>query len=385
MPRSSPTMTVFLHVLAALLLLETLHAAQVRDPLPVPDLPGYKTLKGDFHIHTVFSDGRVWPTVRVMEAWRDGLDVISLTDHADHHPHAEDVKVDGTRSYALASPLAKQLGLILIPGVEITKTLEHGPAHFNALFVTDPNALNVPDLFEALRRARAQGAFVFWNHPQWNIPKLEWFPPIAAAHQEKLFHGMELVNGEKFYERGYPSIDFYASAYPWIEEKKLTILCNSDIHSPMPSRAAGGIRPITLLFVRTPDAAGVREALFARRTAAWMGGQLWGAEQFLRGLWQGAVRVENPELSYHPGTPLVLRVHNNSAIPFHFRIRQAPAWFSIETNVIAAEGTSLLFPSINSEAPEGSQRLELELELTNLHIGPGRNLVVRLPLSVNGR
>ena len=379
MQPSVATRTAFSHALLVLLVLGTLQAAhgqgssQVRASLPVPDLPGYKTLKGDFHIHTVFSDGRVWPTVRVMEAWRDGLDVISLTDHADSHPHAKDVKVDGTRPYTVAHPLAEQLGLILIPGVEITKTLEHGPAHFNALFVTDPNALNVPDLFEALRRARTQDAFVFWNHPEAGVPKLEWFTPIAAAHQEKLFQGMELING----------VNFYASAYPWIEEKKLTILCNSDIHDPMPPRAAEGIRPITLLFVHTAGVAGVREALFARRTAAWMGGQVWGAEQFLRGLWQGAVRVENPELSYRPGTPLVLRVHNNSAIPFHFRIRQAPAWFRIETNVIAAEGTSLLFPHITSAAPEGSQHLELELELTNLHIGAGRKLVVRVPLTAN--
>ena len=34
-------------------------AAQHRDALPVPDLPGYRTLKCDFHTHTVFSDGEV--------------------------------------------------------------------------------------------------------------------------------------------------------------------------------------------------------------------------------------------------------------------------------------------------------------------------------------
>ena len=374
MQRSVVTKTVFFHALLALLLLGTMHAAEVRDPLPVPDLPGYKTLKGDFHIHTVFSDGQVRPTVRVIEAWRDGLDVIGLTDHVDSHIHAGDVKVDGTRSDALARPLAEQLGLILIQGLEITKTLPHGPTHFNALFVTDPNALNVPDLFEALRRARAQDAFVFWNHPEYGVPKSEWFPPIAAAHQEKLFQGMELVNGT----------NFYAGAYPWIEEKNLTIISTSDIHDPMPPRIVHGIRPITLLFVRTADAAGVREALLARRTVAWMGGQLWGAEPILRGLWQAAVRVENPELSYRGrGTHLALRIRNNSAIPFRLRIRQSPAWFHLGTKLIPAEGTSVLFPYIAREAPEGTHRFELELELTNLHTGPGRNLVVRVPLSVN--
>ena len=383
MQSSVATRTAFSHALCLLLVLGAVQAAhgqgslQVRAPLPVPDLPGYKTLKGDFHLHTVFSDGLVWPTVRVVEAWRDGLDVIAITDHtAESRPHGQDVNVDGTRSYALARPVAEQLGLILIQGVEITKMAEHGREHFNALFVTDPNALNVPDMFEALRRARAQDAFVFWNHPRPLFGKPEWFPAIAAARQENLFLGMELVNGKKF----------YAGAYPWIEEKKLTIVCTSDFHDPAAPRAARGIRPITLLFVRTADAAGVREALFARRTAAWMGDQLWGDERLLRGLWQGAVTVETPELRYRRGTPLALRIRNNSAIPFHFRVRQTPAWFYIEvldTRVIPAEGTSVLFPYISREAPEGTHRFELELELTNLHIGPGRNLVVRVPLSVN--
>ena len=52
--------------------------AQVRNEIRVPDPEGYRTLKCDFHIHTVFSDGLVWPTVRVDEAYREGLDAIAL-------------------------------------------------------------------------------------------------------------------------------------------------------------------------------------------------------------------------------------------------------------------------------------------------------------------
>ena len=33
--------------------------AQVRNEIRVPDPEGYRTLKCDFHIHTVFSDGLV--------------------------------------------------------------------------------------------------------------------------------------------------------------------------------------------------------------------------------------------------------------------------------------------------------------------------------------
>ena len=54
---------------------------QARDRrIRFPDVPGFLTLKCDLHIHTVFSDGAVWPDIRVQEAVRDGLDA------ADHRP-----------------------------------------------------------------------------------------------------------------------------------------------------------------------------------------------------------------------------------------------------------------------------------------------------------
>jgi len=56
-----------------------------------PDIPGYKTLKCDFHQHTVFSDGHVWPTIRVAEASEDGLDAIAITDHLEYQPYKEDI------------------------------------------------------------------------------------------------------------------------------------------------------------------------------------------------------------------------------------------------------------------------------------------------------
>ena len=103
--------------LIAVVLATALVAAQapaVRDPLPVPDIPGFRTLKGDFHLHTVFSDGNVWPTVHVQEAWRDGLDVIALTEHAEYQPHSKDVGTDLLRSYQIAKPVADQLGIVLL-------------------------------------------------------------------------------------------------------------------------------------------------------------------------------------------------------------------------------------------------------------------------------
>jgi hypothetical protein len=369
-----------LRLLVILVLTGTIAAAQapVRQALPVPDLAGFKTLKADFHLHTVFSDGNVWPTVHVQDAWRDGLDVIALTEHAEYTPHAADVKVDIGRSYVIAKPLADQLGVILVPGVEITKpdplkaprVLPEGSAHFNALFITDPNALHVPDdLMEALRRAKAQNAFVFWNHPRFRVARALWFPPIARAFDAGLFAGMELVNGP----------DFYDEAYPWIAERRLTILANSDAHDPVPPRTASTHRPITLLFAKTADLDGVRDALVSRRTAAWQGDQLWGAEEHLRGLWAGAIVLETPILARASPS---LRLRNGSAIPMHVTVRGAPEWLTVPGPLkLEAESVTVVRPVFSAPVPPGDQRLELTIEVTNLHTAPGRNLIVKLPLT----
>jgi 3',5'-nucleoside bisphosphate phosphatase len=354
-------------------------APAVRNPLPVPDIPGYRTLKGDFHLHTVFSDGNVWPTVPVQEAWRDGLDVIALTEHAEYQPHSQDVGIDLLRSYQIAKHVADQLDIVLIPGMEITKPdpwkapaiLPEGSAHFNALFLTDPNAIRTPDLAEALRLARGQGAFVFWNHPRFRVPRGRWFPAIAKVYDEQLFQGMELVNGP----------DFYDEAFPWIEERKLTILANSDAHDPMPARATGVRRPITLLFVKSRDVEGVRDALINRRTAAWLEDDVWGAEEYLRPLWSAAVTVETPVVTRRPSP--AIRLRNSSAIAMKIALREGPTWVVLPAATeLPPESVTVLRPSGFAGAPPGESRIELRFEVLNLHIAPGRNLEITVPLTV---
>ena len=353
-------------------------AAQHRQALPVPHLPGLTTLKGDFHLHTVFSDGQVWPTVHVREAWRDGLDAIALTDHVEYRPHAADVSADLRRPYAVARELADELGLILIQGVEITRPEPGaaspwpvGSAHFNALFVQDPAALAAPALLDALRAARAQGAFVFWNHPGF-MRRLapRWHAHVDEAWRAGLFSGMELVNGE----------DFYPEAHPWIEEKRLTILANSDYHLPTPPRGAGPPRPVTLVFARSRDAEGVREALAARRTAAWLGDDVWGLDEHLRGLWQGAVSAAADEVRAAAGEGVLVRLHNASAIPFRLRFR-GPTWLSADPVSLPAEATTAVRLTVSRDAPAGA-RAAAQVEIQNLHVAPGRALAAALPLTV---
>ena len=102
-----------LSLLFILLSVITITSAQSRKVIHIPDISGYMTLKCDFHMHTVFSDGTVWPTVRVTEAWEEGLDVISITDHIEYLPHSKDIVADHNRSYEIAKPLADEMGILL--------------------------------------------------------------------------------------------------------------------------------------------------------------------------------------------------------------------------------------------------------------------------------
>ena len=60
-----------------------------------PDIDNHFTLVSDFHSHTAFSDGDVWPTIRVEEAARDQLDDLAITDHLYKDPnknfHSKDI------------------------------------------------------------------------------------------------------------------------------------------------------------------------------------------------------------------------------------------------------------------------------------------------------
>ena len=89
-------------------------------------------------MHTVFSDGMVWPTIRVDEAFQEGLDAIALTEHIEYRPKLSDfTSKDHLRSYEIAKKAANDYDIILIKGTEITRKM--APGHFNAIFLKDAN------------------------------------------------------------------------------------------------------------------------------------------------------------------------------------------------------------------------------------------------------
>ncbi len=105
-----------------------------------PDTDEYLTLVVDPHTHSVFSDGHVWPRIRIGEALRDGLDAIAITEHLEYQPHLADIPhVDRNRAYREAVEAAVDHELIVIAGSEITRSAPVG--HMNAIFIEDANKL----------------------------------------------------------------------------------------------------------------------------------------------------------------------------------------------------------------------------------------------------
>lgn len=277
--------------------------AQVRREIRFPDLPGYQTLKADLHMHTVFSDGRVWPTVRVDEAWREGLDVLAITDHIEHKPFKQDVSTDLNRPHALASGPASQKNLLLIRGAEITRPTP--PGHFNAVFLEDANALEIPDFYEVFDEAARQKAFIFWNHPGWKGPELgKWGPEQTKLLEKKQLHGIEICNGTKY----------FVEAHQYAIEHDLVFIGNSDLHNPASDteRTVEGHRTMTLVFARERTVEGVREALFAGRTIVWHGNLLIGREEFLAPFFAACLEIR--PIHQRSGTRAWVEICNHSEV-----------------------------------------------------------------------
>ncbi len=258
--------------------------AQERPVFNIPDIPGYKTLVCDFHLHTVFSDGLVWPSVRVDEAWKEGLDAIAITDHLEYLPHKADIITNYNRSWQIASEYAEGKNVILIPGTEITKGMP--PGHFNALFIKDASLILNDDYAKAIEQAADQGAFIMWNHPGWKAQQpdtMKWWDEHTFLYDKGWLHGIEVAN----------ETEFYPAAMQWVNEMNLTVLGNSDQHEAFPDAefSADQHRTCTFVFVTERSAGGIREALFNGRTAAYTGKKVVGQEALLKALFYEAVKL----------------------------------------------------------------------------------------------
>lgn len=281
-----------------------------------PDVPGYETLTCDFHMHTVFSDGSVWPDIRVEEAVRDSLDCIAITDHLEYQPHADDIPhPDRNRSFDLAAEYAEDHDLIVLRGAEVTRAMP--PGHTNAIFIEDANPLLVDDVVEAFREADRQGGFIFWNHPHWTAQRPDGVATLTDLHrtliEEGLLDGIEVAN----------DVTYSDEALQIALNHDLVILGTSDIHGLVDWEydvPQGGHRPVTLVFAEERSAAGIRAALDARRTTVWFENTLIGRPDVLIPLIDASITAKPTEYE-EESSVLAVMLENHSDAMFVLRNR----------------------------------------------------------------
>ena len=256
----------------------------VRRIIRLPSVNGLLSVKCDFHIHTVFSDGDVWPTARVKEAWQDGLDAIAITDHTSAVPSKRNVTGGPNSSYEIARPEAERLGLTFIQGTEITRSKPEG-GHLNAIFITDAaKTLDIPTE-DAVREAVKQGGYIIWNHPGWAIDTCRMFDVNERLIASGDIHAVEVFNEAEWYPR----------ALSWSRDLKLAPMAATDIHYLTNSFyrvSEKAIRPMTIVLARENTQEAIKEALFARRTIAFFRGMLAGDSRLLTDFFFASVNIQ---------------------------------------------------------------------------------------------
>lgn len=362
-----------------LLALPCLAQHNQRMEIAIPDIPGYLTLKCDLHMHTVFSDGNVWPTVRVKEAWLEGLDAIALTDHIESQPHEKDVSTDLNRPHEIASGTAKNHDLLLIRAGEITRSMP--PGHFNALFLSDVNALKKDDWRDSMKAAVDQGAFVFWNHPGWTGQQPDgiarWYDEHTELYEKGWLQGIEVVN----YDEYYPLV------HTWCVEKKLAPIGTSDIHETIHMGydfQAGQHRPMTLVFTKERSVDAIKEALFAHRSAVYFEKRLFGDAAYLGPIFNESIEIRKPQIDLKGTGRVYFQITNHSEIDYELKLSREPEAFSVTSEIVLhAHKTALLSIRAKEEGRIERSEIKLPYNVKNLMVNADESLCADITLSVS--
>jgi hypothetical protein len=350
------------------------HSHRLPRSLQFPDVPGYKVMKCDLHMHTVFSDGSVWPDIRVAEALMDGLDAISLTEHLEYQPHKADIPhPDRNRSYELALKEARTHNLLIIRGSEITRKMP--PGHCNAIFIEDANKMLVSDSVEVFREAKRQHAFTFWNHPMWTAQRPDGMSTLTPMHKmlinEHLLDGIEVANDGSYSDE----------ALQIALDNNLTIMGTSDIHQLVDwtfDVPHGGHRPVTLVFVKDSTVEGIKEGLMNQRTVVAFKDLLIGRDEYLVPLVEASLKVTGAKY-LERSTVLEVEIGNVTSSTFTLQNKGKFTLAQLGDVITLKPREKTL---IQVKTKDKLTSVELPFEVLNAIHSPNSHPVITIPVKV---
>ncbi|MEA2007890.1 MAG: CehA/McbA family metallohydrolase [Chloroflexota bacterium] len=217
--------------------------------------------RGDFHVHTTSSDGFYAPSLTAELAQAEGLDFLAITDH---------------NTIAGLSQLKKDLGILVIPGIEIT--LDKG--HFNVFGMDDwrdwmgcvgvsEKGFTLSDKYqtmtELMQEISAEGLLKSINHP--HLYPWEW---LYKDTDLRLVNCLELWNDLYYPGNVEANPQAVAMWTKWLNAgHRITAIGGSDYHSPpRPEENIPGERlgyPSTYVYAETLSMAGILEGVKNRR------------------------------------------------------------------------------------------------------------------------
>ena len=377
-----------------------------------PDTENYLTITSDLHTHSVFSDGHVWPNIRVAEAMKDKLDAIAITEHLEYQPHIRYIP-NKNRNIAFleAKKAAEETDLIVIAGSEITR--EMPPGHLNAVFIKDANtlfnidesllpearrrmseAVNIEDLsdeelevadqyalgnlyspFEALEEAKRQGAFIFWNHPMWGSQANDGVSRLTEMHKQMiakdLIHGIEVVNTEEYSEE----------ALQIALDNNLAIIGTSDVHELIEwdyDSSKNEHRPVTLILSEKRNRNSIKEALLDRRTIVFYKNKLIGKEENLVPLLDSILGFKS--LGYRGDTSILrVEISNNSSSDMTLKNLSAYNFSRSDDYVFIPKNET---KTIMVKTLEVIKAIKLKFEVLNAITAPKKHAVVEAMIEI---
>jgi hypothetical protein len=237
---------------------------------PFPKVGEYEVLRGDFHMHTVNSDGKLTARQRIEGQRERGIDALAITDHGNF------------RSARFELQYAPSLGMVPVRGLEtgLTGGLKY---HLVALGVDPFYAPKNPHRWSAtpdgptayyqdeMRKVLSAGGLLVLAHPS----KESFIEPILWGVEHGVIQGVEVHNGRAFFPHGF---DFAL-------KHNLAIFANTDAHG-------GPGRDYTLVFVKQRSSDGIMDAIRGRRTVALLDGVMRGRQDLLARLVGAMVKVK---------------------------------------------------------------------------------------------